>query len=339
MKKIITLLLLFCSSMTIAESVHANPEKNKRDAYYDLFHMEIDTSGRVDRYKTDEYLKEQFRKSIVDQEEWIATEYQLRRESRDYTYSRDPIVLELVFHILYTGSREEAEGDISFQVDALNRDFGPPMLREKDHHDPDGEYGRLAADPSIQFQLSSQVERGIANIRPSEERWQDYDGVKDKERGSSPVDPGSTINIWVTGPDACLGSYAQYPGGPVETDGIVIDQRYFGRGSTGHREGKTLTHLMGNWLGLFDLYSAPDHEGRFGWCQDDGVPDTPPHNAPNVGDPMPTRHSTCLGYPRAMVMNFMDDTNDKNMYMFTHGQVQRMRYFVEKGNRSAYVKK
>ncbi len=333
MKKITTLLLLFFSTMITAECVHANPEINNRDTYYDLFHMEIDTPGRSKRYKNDKYLRDQFSRSVVTRSEWMQNELVIRRESKDYRYDRRPVVLELLFHMLYTDDISVAAREIGIQLQALNRDFGPPKIPASDHHDPDGAYRDRATDTGIRFKLSPLMEGGMAIAESKSDSWRDYNEMKAKERGSPPVDPGGTVNIWVIDSDEEIGSYAQYPGGPEGTDGIVIDRRYFGSGAGVHAEGKTLTHLMGNWLGLRDLY------GTFWPCESDGVPDTPPHNAPNVGDPMPTRHSNCLGYPRAMVMNFMDDTNDKNMYMFTRGQVQRMRYFLEKGQRNAYVKK
>ena len=72
------------------------------------------------------------------------------------------------------------------------------------------------------------------------------------------------------------------PGGPVATDGIVIDYRYFGTGGTAiapYDEGRTLTHLVGNYLNLHDLWNDVSR------CSDDEVADTPVHNGPNYALP------------------------------------------------------
>ena len=118
------------------------------------------------------------------------------------------------------------------------------------------------------------------------------------------------------------------PGGPLNTDGIVIDYRYFGvqdSTATPYNEGKTLTHLIGNYLNLYDIWGESP-------CEDDYVDDTPIHNSPNSGlDPntgsgsMAYQHvSTCPGEAVEMVMNFMDNTRDNMLYMFTKDQRQRM---------------
>ncbi len=117
------------------------------------------------------------------------------------------------------------------------------------------------------------------------------------------------------------------PGGPGETDGIVIDNRYFGvqrDARTPYNEGKTLTHLVGNYLGLHELW------GEY-TCSDDYVDDTPIHNAPNYGCPSYKHVSTCGDNPVEMTMNFMDNTNDACQYMFTLGQKIRMQTMLSKG--------
>jgi hypothetical protein len=57
---------------------------------------------------------------------------------------------------------------------------------------------------------------------------------------------------------------------------------------------RTLTHLMGNYLNLYDLWNESQP------CADDYVDDTPIHNAPN-GRFWQYRHvSTCDGSPVEM---------------------------------------
>ena len=123
------------------------------------------------------------------------------------------------------------------------------------------------------------------------------------------------------------------PAGPVGTDGIVIDARYFGKKSNTDKtfpytEGKTLTHLLAAYLNVYELWSETVQ------CGDDFVDDTPIQNAPTLGA-VDYRHvSTCDGNPVVMTMNFMDNSNDENQYMFTNGQKKRMHAcLVERGIR------
>ena len=111
----------------------------------------------------------------------------------------------------------------------------------------------------------------------------------------------------------------------METDGIVIDPNYFGAQPVPYSEGKTLTHLLGNALGLDNLWGQNK-------CQDDGVADTPIHNAPNYNKVKPDENhiSLCAGFKREMYMNYLDNTVDSMLYMFTIGQKERMHQFLSK---------
>ncbi|HMP32402.1 MAG TPA: M43 family zinc metalloprotease, partial [Saprospiraceae bacterium] len=96
--------------------------------------------------------------------------------------------------------------------------------------------------------------------------------------------------------------------------------------------GKTLVHLMGVYLGLQALWTNLE-------CADDGVEDTPIHNAPNSSCYGQGHISLCPGNPMEMVGNFMDSNPDDCAYMFTKGQVARMHATLgELGYRSHLLK-
>jgi hypothetical protein len=144
------------------------------------------------------------------------------------------------------------------------------------------------------------------------------------ESGGQPAwNTRNYLNIWICDLRDEMSGFAQMPGGPEATDGIVIDRRFFGVKNDPewvYREGKTLVHLIGNYLNLYPLWG----DGTY-LCSDDYVWDTPIHNAPNGGCVEVYRHiSTCDGYPVEMTMNYMDNTDDACMYMFTYGQMMRM---------------
>jgi hypothetical protein len=66
-------------------------------------------------------------------------------------------------------------------------------------------------------------------------------------------------------------------------------------------------------------------------CGDDGVEDTPIHNAPTLGNVDYRFVSTCDGNPVVMSMNYMDNTNDNMQYMFTNGQKKRLQASLTTG--------
>ena len=239
-----------------------------------------------------------------------------------------PKTLHLVFHILYTDDRKSVKENIKAQVSALNRDFSNKSFINNHPNDPEGIYTNLATDSKIKFVAKGNGQivdsDGIGNIKISEEDWRKYDDMKKSNKGGfENKNPGQFINIWVTKLPDGISSYASsiHRGLESNIDGIVLDARFFELDpNEPYGQGKTLTHLMGNYLGLYDLWSEDRH------CLDDYVDDTPIHNAFNYGKPSHKHVTTCPQENGAleMVMNFMDNSDDELQTMFTEGQVRRM---------------
>jgi hypothetical protein len=242
--------------------------------------------------------------------------------------------IPVVFHILYApGQPYPDEAQIQAQIDALNRDFEkytPPV--ETYTFDKIQDMANTAVDPEIFFCLPNYDAGGntakpIEYIETSVTEWANDDAIKSVESGGANAwEPGLYMNVWVgmLNQDGKAG-YAQLPGGPVATDGIVIDTRYFGTGmgdiSTWYNSSKTLTHLTGTYLGLYELWNEINP------CADDHVSDTPIHNEPNYGIGTNYHHlSLCDSTLQIeMVINFMDNTDDIALTMFTPGQKSRMK--------------
>ena len=130
------------------------------------------------------------------------------------------------------------------------------------------------------------------------------------------------LNIWVCTLGGGLLGYAQFPGGPPKTDGVVILNTAFGRNGTASapfNRGRTATHEIGHWLNLHHIWGDTAHcEGT------DFVDDTPNQQMPNFGKPH-FPHITCGNGPNGdMFMNYMDYVDDAAMFMFATGQVARM---------------
>ncbi len=149
------------------------------------------------------------------------------------------------------------------------------------------------------------------------------DGVKQASKGGSTAwPPDAYLNIWVCTLGGGLLGYAQFPGGPKATDGVVVLNSAFGTegiAAAPFDKGRTLTHEIGHWLNLRHIWGDTlDCSGG------DRVPDTPNCEGPNIGKPtFPV--ITCSNAPHGdMFMNYMDYVDDAAMFMFTAGQVSRM---------------
>ena len=110
---------------------------------------------------------------------------------------------------------------------------------------------------------------------------------------------------------------------------MVIDYRYFGIGGStqrGRDKGKTLTHEVGHWLGLYHLWGPSDRSGceTAGTCYDTGdeICDTPPQMGPQSGSPIGySGDQKCPDCPDPIALNFMDGWDDEYTLMFTRDQV------------------
>ncbi len=243
------------------------------------------------------------------------------------------LTIPVVFHVVYAvGQSYPSEEQVYAQIEALNRDFSKRDYKIRHPADTLEGFAKKAEDMEIEFCLAKEGPTGVKEsairfIPGTSSKFTDDDLIKTQRFGSPAWDTKRYLNIWVAPLADSVSGYAQMPSGPAETDGIVIDYRYFGvqtNSQTPYNEGKTLTHLVGNYLGLYDLW------GEYP-CGDDYVDDTPVHNAPNYGCPLYKHVSLCNEIPVEMTMNFMDNTNDACLYMFTMGQKIRMQAMLSEG--------
>ena len=289
--------------------------------------------------KTNEYLERIKKKDKAEKKAQHDLKKWLKKSEKESKRLKG-VVIPVVFHVLYTSEENKiTEDQVMSQVQALNDHFGDELRvserdstrKEKDKQYKKGGFNKLADQAGIQFCLGAQKKgnsliKGIqyysAGVPVSP-----YDNtIKEKKDGGADAwDTDKFINIWITDLPDSVSGYAQMPGYDKATDGIVVDYRYVGRMGTAlspYAEGKTLVHLIGNYLGVPSAWSKN--------CTSD-IRDVPPHNAPNFGCPGYRHVSTCYGFPLEMTMNFMDNTDDACMYMFTRGQIDRMHAALSKG--------
>jgi hypothetical protein len=176
---------------------------------------------------------------------------------------------------------------------------------------------------------------GITRTRTRQREFSPEGSAADVKKLVEAWDPDRYLNIWVCTLAAGMLRYSQFPGGPKETDGVVVHHRAFGTIGTAQApfdKGRSLTGGIAMYLNLLHIWGDTDD------CTDgDFVADTPPQKGPNFGSPtFPTR--SCPEAPHGdMFMNFMDYVDDDAMYMFTKGQVLRMREALQGPRRKLRV--
>lgn len=236
------------------------------------------------------------------------------------------ITIPVVVHVVHkTDAENISDAQVKSQIAALNKDY---RAKNTDIGKVPKVWKSLAADAKIQFALASKdpagkKTSGITRTVTKAASFGADDTVKAKKTGG--VNPWPTdryLNFWVCNLGQGLLGYAQFPGGPSKTDGVVILYTAFGTQGTAKvpfNKGRTATHEVGHYLGLRHIWG--DKNDCTG---DDFVADTPRARAPNFGKPkFPT--ITCNNGPSGdMFINYMDYVDDAAMFMFTAGQVGRM---------------
>ena len=240
------------------------------------------------------------------------------------------VIIPVVVHVLYnTVAQNISDAQVQSQIDVLNEDF---RKLNADAGNTPAIYVGLAADANVQFVLAKRDPSGVAtngiiHKQTKTTSWTTNDAVKNSKRGgANPWDATKYLNLWACNLGQGLLGYAQFPGGSVATDGVVILYSAFGSRAkyaagtytTTYDLGRTATHEVGHWLNLRHIWG--DDSGA---CTgSDQVADTPNQGAENYGCPVFPKVSCANSGD--MSMNYMDYTDDKCMYMFSTGQSTRM---------------
>ncbi len=235
------------------------------------------------------------------------------------------VTIPVVVHIMYhTSSENISDAQINSQIEAMTRDFNK---ENSDVLKTPSLFQGLVANCGIRFQLAQRDERGNATTGITRDysnqlTWGVSEDIKMPTKGGiAPWNPAKYLNIWVCNMGGRSIGFSSFPGMPAEYDGVVIDYRTFGTTGTArypYDKGRTCTHEVGHWLGLFHIWGDAQ-------CGDDHIHDTPTQEAEHKGNPTFPLYSICKGTKTIdMTMNFMEYVNDESMYMFTNGQKDKM---------------
>lgn len=233
-----------------------------------------------------------------------------RRAVAEAVARTEPITLQTVVHVVYRTDMENVSDEqIASQIEVLNRDF---RARNEDRAQVPEVWQPLVGDALVEFELAE-----VTRTQTDQASF----GPDDSVKRVVPAQPGR-LNVWVCTLSGGLLGYAQFPGGPAETDGVVILHQAFGTTGTAtapFNGGRTAVHEVGHWLGLRHIWGD-----RNDCTGNDFVADTPRAQQANTGTPE-FPHITCDNGPNGdMFMNYMDYVDDAAMFMFTAGQVARM---------------
>lgn len=257
----------------------------------------------------------------------------------------------LKYNIQNIGEFDSTNAQIKSQIDALNRDFNS----ENTNFPTNTIFSDIRGTAGIRFVLDTIIRKASnVTIWTANERSTSFDKVKtglqnDPTTGISPTNPTTKLNIWVCNTD--VKGYAQFPGGNVLTDGIVVNYSWFGDFSGtnyskfrpysnyGNNLGRTTVHEVGHWLNIRHIFAD---RLSTSYCSSEFptgvVDDTPSQPYPSSGTPVYPTYSTCPGTPILMTMNFMDYTQDVGKSMFTKGQVTIMKsMFLTGGARASFT--
>jgi hypothetical protein len=183
----------------------------------------------------------------------------------------------VIVHVVSKTEEEDiSDAQIESQIEVLNQDYRKANADASKVPDP---WVSLAADPNITFDLAD-----VTRTTTTVDEFGTDDGVKSKAGGGvPPKTPNSILNIWVCNLGGGLLGYAQFPGGPARTDGVVILYTAFGTKGVAadpFNLGRTATHEVGHYLNLRHIWGdTNDCSGA------DQVSDTPRALAPNYGKP------------------------------------------------------
>lgn len=224
-------------------------------------------------------------------------ERQLYRSSSFVLENEKSYSFSIVYHNLTDWTEDHFNRQVNFQHNALNRDFSVT-----DESNPKV----MPVGITFDYGINSSVDI-------NKKEWLNWNNSKQKMANSE-------IHIWVIDLPDTIGSYASWPEGNSDIDGIVIDHAYFGQGEyPEYNQGKTLSTLVAMHFGLKPLLGINP-------CADDGVRDTPRYEFNIACNDIGV--SRCDG-EEFMPDNIMSPTTDACRAYFTTGQVYRMKYFIE----------
>ncbi len=244
-----------------------------------------------------------------------------------------PVVVHVIYDNKHGGNLTNEE--IQYALDVLNANINGQSV-DFESRTPDC-FAAVRGNLNVEFRLARKdpngnpttgINRVFSSLTASPE-------PRDAVKALSYWNSYQYFNIWTLKSFAqnTLLGFAQFPwSGSMSTDGVVLLAEQM-------RNGGTLTHEVGHWLGLRHVWGDAD-------CGDDNVADTPPAETSNFNislvnfphnlgfiNSSGTLQGGCIvkeeNYAGEMFVNYMDYSDDDAQTMFTIGQNEIMRSVLE----------
>ncbi|MEX5301232.1 hypothetical protein [Kocuria sabuli] len=206
-----------------------------------------------------------------------AIENQVARTARSPQYAgrigctRIPVVVHVVYK---TPDQNISQAQVGSQIKVLNEDF---RAGNADIVSVPAAFKSLVGDCRLQFSLATidpagNPTTGVTRSQTAVDAFADLDdAVKFTASGGIDAWPsGRYFNIWVCELAGGLLGYAQFPGGPPSTAGIVVTHSAFGTNGTATApfdRGRTAVHECGHSLvvGIFGATMTMGVRGAISW--------------------------------------------------------------------------
>ncbi|AFK05298.1 hypothetical protein Emtol_4174 [Emticicia oligotrophica DSM 17448] len=271
---------------------------------------------------------------------------------KNFRVATDIIRIPVVVHVIHNQISGAIAGtnipdeQIYSQIKVLNEDYRKKVGSLGYNTNPVG------ADSEIEFFLANvdplgKPTNGITRTFSSRSS---FNVVNDADRLAMSNlgywDSNKYLNIWVAPFINDYIGYGEFPfaeavdGLDVDADeridGVFIDYKVFGKKTGTNTKGlfsfgRTVTHEVGHWLGLYHTWGDQR-------CGTDFVADTPQAATSNSSNTCKDLFSTCTGTrTRNMIENYMDYSPDSCMNIFTLGQKERMRAVLDLSKRRKRV--
>jgi PKD repeat protein len=263
------------------------------------------------------------------------------QQDQQFVQRRNVRKIPVVVHLIQSnGLQRISDARVQSQIDVLNEDY---RRLNADTNLVPAVFQGVAADTEIEFCLATIDPSGCPttgiNRIISPAHAQHNDNQEAQLKALIQWNPRMYLNMWVPEDITGLLGYATFPASlnfSPQLDGVVINGGYFGRGFgtpvSSFDQGRTVTHEVGHWLGLFHTFQGGCAGTTATNCTTggDGICDTPPTANSNFG--CPQTQNTCTETPTDrpdQTMNYMDYADDRCLYMFTQGQGTRMYFYLD----------
>jgi PKD repeat protein len=289
---------------------------------------------------TDEIMAEKIKQNpaVLDSvNSWEKRRQEAKGTNYKLSLSDSVYYIPVVVHIIHNNGVENISlTKIQSQIDVLNEDYRKLAGTPGAGNGVDTKYQFFLAQKDPQGNCTDGVVRVQSSLTNS------TIGGQSALKALSQWDPYKYLNMWVV--RSIAGGILGYSSFPTSLstspnlDGVVMGYNYFGDippVSPPYHLGRTTTHELGHWLGIFHNFSGGCAGLTNSTCgfQGDGVCDTPPSANPNFGCPA-TAPNTCAETTTAtggdipdLIENYMDYSDDICMDMFTQGQKDEMNFY------------